>query len=73
VVIPDEIRRRLGLRPGARFVVVGRGDVVVLKEISAPSLDEFDELIREARQRVKEVGLKQRDVAETVTKVRRSR
>ena len=31
VVIPEDIRRRLRLQPGARFVVVGKGDVVILK------------------------------------------
>jgi AbrB family looped-hinge helix DNA binding protein len=73
VVIPEEIRRRLDLRPGTQFVVLARGDVVILREISAPSLAEFDALIAEARERAKEAGLKRRDVADAVAKVRRSR
>ena len=36
VVIPEEIRNRLGLEEGAQFVVVGEGDVVVLKALKAP-------------------------------------
>ncbi len=72
-MIPEEIRRRLDLRPGTQFVVLARGDVVILKEISAPSLSEFDSLIAEARQRAKEAGLTRRDVADAVAKVRRSR
>jgi len=36
VVIPDEIRRRLGLQTGAQFVVVGEADVVVLKAVQRP-------------------------------------
>ena len=31
VVIPEEIRKRLGLEPGVQFVVVGDGDVVILR------------------------------------------
>src|SRR5690606_2270948 len=36
VVIPEEIRERLGLKPGAQFVVVGDRDVVILKVIHQP-------------------------------------
>jgi len=73
VVIPEEIRRRLNLRPGTQFVVLGRGDVVILKEISAPSLEDFDALISEARRSAKEAGLEQRDVAAALARVRRSK
>jgi AbrB family looped-hinge helix DNA binding protein len=73
VVIPQEIRTRLRLRPGAQFVVVGEGDVVILKGVSAPSMEDFDALIAEARRRAKASGLKRRDVTAAVAKVRRSR
>ena len=33
VVIPEEIRNRLGLETGDQFVVVGEGNVVVLKTV----------------------------------------
>jgi AbrB family looped-hinge helix DNA binding protein len=49
VVIPDDIRKRLKLEPGARFVVVGDKDVVILKHISPPAIEDFFELIAEAR------------------------
>jgi AbrB family looped-hinge helix DNA binding protein len=48
VVIPEEIRKRLGLKAGAKFVVVGEKDTVILKAISPPSMDEFNELIAKA-------------------------
>ncbi len=31
VVIPEDIRQRLGLKAGSQFVVVGEKDVVILK------------------------------------------
>ena len=37
VVIPEEVRDRLGLETGVQFVVVGDWDVVILKVISPPS------------------------------------
>ena len=45
VVIPEIIRKKLKLKAGSRFVVVGENDVVILKSIAPPSLDEFDSLI----------------------------
>lgn len=73
VVIPQEIRMRMGLRPGTQFVVVGEGDVVVLKGVSAPSMKDFDALIGEARRRAKVSGLGRSDVKATVAKARRPR
>jgi AbrB family looped-hinge helix DNA binding protein len=35
VVIPEEIRNRLGLEPGVQFVVGGDRDVVILKVLQA--------------------------------------
>ena len=37
VVIPEEVRKRLRPEPGVQFVVVGEGDVVILKAIAPPS------------------------------------
>jgi len=70
VVIPEDVRDRLGLEPGDRFVVVGEGDVVILKVISQPSMKDFDVLIRRARRQAKHAGLKRSDVARILRKVR---
>jgi len=70
VVIPEAIRRRLNLKEGAQFVVVGEGDVVILKAITAPSLDTFDALIQQARQQAKTAGLDRADIAKALSKVR---
>jgi len=70
VVIPENIRKRLKLKAGAQFVVVGDKDVVILKSISPPSLDEFDNLIAEARKKGRQAGIKKSDISEAVSKVR---
>ena len=49
IIIPEEIRKRLGLKAGSQFVVVGNKDTLILKTITPPSFDEFDELITEAK------------------------
>ncbi len=70
VVIPEEIRDRLGLQSGTQFVVVGDRDVVILKTIAAPSMREFDNLIAQARQQARRSGLKRMDVDAAVAQVR---
>jgi AbrB family looped-hinge helix DNA binding protein len=70
VVIPEEIRTRLGLEPGAQFVVVGEGDVVVLKALTAPDLSEFTALLDEARASAKEAGLSETDIQKALDEVR---
>lgn len=73
VVIPEEIRLRLGLEAGAQFVVVADRDVVIFKRLEPPPLSEFATLVRRARQVAKQTGMTQADVAKAVKKVRRSR
>lgn len=70
VVIPEDIRKRLGLEAGSQFVVVAGKDTVILKTISPPSMDEFDGLIREARRQARKAGMKQSDIKEAIAEVR---
>jgi AbrB family looped-hinge helix DNA binding protein len=73
VVIPEEIRERLGLKAGSQFVVVGDRDTVILKSISPLSMKEFDELIAEARRQARRVGMKRSDISAAVAAARRRR
>jgi AbrB family looped-hinge helix DNA binding protein len=70
VVIPEEIRDRLGLKAGTQFVVLGNRDVVILKAITAPSVKEFNDLIGRARQQARKAGLRKSDVEAAVARVR---
>jgi AbrB family looped-hinge helix DNA binding protein len=70
VVIPEIIRKKLNLKPGSQFVVVGDKDVVILKSISPPNLNDFDDLIAEARRNGKKAGLKKIDIKDAILSVR---
>ena len=70
IVIPEPIRKRLNLKAGAQFVVLGENDVVILKAITAPSMDDFDALIQQARQQARLAGLKRSDITRAVSKAR---
>jgi AbrB family looped-hinge helix DNA binding protein len=73
VVIPEEIRQRLGLKEGTQFVVVGERDVVILKSITLPAMEEFDDLVRRARGAARKAGMKRGDVAQAVKRTRAAR
>jgi AbrB family looped-hinge helix DNA binding protein len=73
VVIPDEVRKRLNLKAGTQFVVVGDNDVVILKAVTAPSMDEFDGLIADVRRKAKTAGLKKSDIESAIEEVRGSK
>ncbi len=73
VVIPEEIRERLGLKEGTQFVVVGERDVVILKSIAPPAMAEFDELVRRARGAARKAGVKPADVRRAIARARTAR
>lgn len=70
VVIPEEIRKRLGLETGAQFVVIGDRDVVILKAIHPPEMSQFDELVDQARKAARRAGMKRSDIEAAVREVR---
>jgi len=70
VVIPEGIRKRLSLKAGSQFVVVGDKDTVILKAISPPSMEQFDDLFAEARRQARNAGMKRSDVLAAIRKVR---
>ena len=64
------VRKRLNLKEGVQFVVVGEGDVVILKAISAPNMASFDALIEQARDQAEAAGLKRAGISKAVSKAR---
>ena len=70
VVIPEEIRDRLGLEPGTQFVVLGDRDVVILKVIQAPDMSEFTDIVGKVRKAAKRADVKPQHVKDAVRAVR---
>lgn len=73
VVIPEEIRDRLGLEPGVRFVVVGEGDVIVLKALKPPPPEEFKKLLDDVQEAARRAGITPEDIARALQEVRAER
>jgi AbrB family looped-hinge helix DNA binding protein len=70
VVIPEAIRTRLQLKEGMEFIVLGEGDVVILKAITPPSIEDFDDLLQQAHQQAKAAGMKRSDITKAIKEVR---
>ena len=70
IVIPEDIRNDLGLKEGDQFIVIGKGDAVILKTISPPRIEQFESLLAQARAQVKKVGVKKSDLKAAIAKVR---
>jgi hypothetical protein len=52
-------------------VVIGQGDTVILKVIAPPKLEDFQELLSQARAEAKKAGVKKADLKSAIAKVRR--
>lgn len=70
VVIPEDIRRDLGLTEGDQFIVIGQGDAVILKAITPPKIDEFTNLLGQARSLAKRAGVKRSELQSAIARVR---
>jgi AbrB family looped-hinge helix DNA binding protein len=47
VVIPQSIRKELGIKPKNKFLVYGRGDTIIMKKLELPSLkQEWDDIFK---------------------------
>jgi AbrB family looped-hinge helix DNA binding protein len=56
VVIPEQIRRQLGLETGVQFVAVADGETIVLRVIRPPSPPDYADLAALAEQEAQRRG-----------------
>lgn len=70
LVIPQIFREELGVHKGDKFMVLRRGDMLVFKRLQAPSLTDFERMLKQGYEHAKKYGLKETDVEEAIRKVR---
>jgi AbrB family looped-hinge helix DNA binding protein len=73
VVIPTEVRRKMGLKEGTKFLVIGLEDVIVLRrlQLSEEKL-RLKKLLADARSSAKRHGLSEKEIERLVHAVRKS-
>ena len=70
VVIPQNIRERLGIKTGTRLAVFGENDTVILKKLQMPSPEEFERLTRISSEKAKRLGVTDKDIEDAIREVR---
>ena len=65
VVIPQSIRKQLGIKPKNKFLVYGKGDTIIMKKLEIPDLKKEWDNIFEMMDK-KELGISEKEVLEEV-------
>ncbi len=51
IVIPQTVRKKLKLKAGTKFLVLGKGDMILVKRLDLPSAEEWKEALADAGQK----------------------
>ena len=70
VVIPEKLRKELGLKPGDEFAVTRVDDKLLFKKVEPMSVEEFDELLADIRREARKAGFKKKDLEDIIKQVR---
>jgi AbrB family looped-hinge helix DNA binding protein len=70
VVIPQSIRKELGIKPKTKFLVYGRGDTVIMKKLELPDLKkEWDDIFKQMDK--KELKLSDKEIQKEIEETRK--
>ena len=70
VVIPDRIRKEMGLTTGSKLMVITDGTNLLLKPVEEPKMEVFKKLIEESRKFAKKEKLEKTDIDKAIKDVR---
>jgi AbrB family looped-hinge helix DNA binding protein len=71
VVIPQSIRKELGIKPKTRFLVYGRGDTVIMKKLALPDLKkEWEDLF--SLMDKKELKMSDKEIQKEIAEARKA-
>jgi AbrB family looped-hinge helix DNA binding protein len=75
VVIPQAIRKKLGIMPGAKLLVYGYKDAVIMKKIEVPDIaKELEAMYRRVDKRIAKYGeLTQEEIEEEIQRYRKEK
>lgn len=71
IVIPQSIRKELGIKPRTKFLVFGKGDTVIMKKLELPDMKkEWNEIFKVMDK--KNLKLSEREIQNEVAETRKS-
>jgi AbrB family looped-hinge helix DNA binding protein len=71
VVIPQSIRKELGIKPKTKFLVYGRGDTVIMKKLELPDLKKEWEDIFKLMDK-KELKMSDKEIQKEIAEARKA-
>ncbi len=72
VVIPQSIRKELGIKPKNKFLVYGRGDTIIMKKLELPDLQkEWEEIFKTMDK--KELKISDQEVQKEIATTRKTK
>ena len=73
VVIPNEMRKKMKLKDGTRFVVLGLDDTIVLRRVElSQERDRLKRLLGEARKKARTSRFSQREIERLIKSSRKT-
>ena len=70
VVIPQSIRKELGIKPKMKFLVYGRGDTVIMKKLELPDLKkEWEDIFKQMDK--KELKMSDKEIQKEMQEARK--
>ncbi len=72
VVIPNTVRKQLGLKEGMKFLVVGLGDTIILRRLElGEERARLKHVLGEARNKAKKIGFSPKRIEELIRQTRK--
>ena len=62
IVIPQEFRKEMNLHRGEKFMIIKHDGNLLLKRMEAPTIEEFNAMIKKGHARAKKLGLAPEDM-----------
>lgn len=70
VVIPQSIRKELGIKPKNKFLVYGKGDTIIMKKLELPNMQkEWDDILKIMDK--KQLSLSDEEIQKEIATVRK--
>lgn len=73
ISLPVSIRKRMSIDAGDKLVAYTAGDVIMLKAIKLPTVEEFEASLDEAQEWAASVGYEESDVNDIIKSVRKNK
>ena len=72
IVIPNEMRKRMGLKEGTRFLVMGLDDTIVLRKLElSQERIRLKQLLENSRKKAQRVGFTEKEIDRLIQSVRK--